>query len=117
MADKSLNKYISETGICSRREADTYIEQGRVTLNGIVATKGNRATELDEVLLDGEPLKKKVKPVYLAFHKPPGITCTTDLQDKSNIIDFIRYKERIFPIGRLDKPSEGLIFWQMMVTL
>ena len=108
--DKSLNKYISETGFCSRREADNYIDQGRVTINDNVAIKGNRVMDGDVVEIDGEPLKKKDKTVYLAFNKPPGITCTTDLKDKTNIISFINYKSRIFPIGRLDKPSEGLIF-------
>jgi 23S rRNA pseudouridine2604 synthase len=108
--DKSLNKYISETGFCSRREADKFIEQGRVTINDTVAIKGNRVNPGDLVEVDGEPIKKKNKPVYIAFNKPVGITCTTDLKDKSNIISFINYKSRIFPIGRLDKPSEGLIF-------
>ena len=108
--DKSLNKYISETGFCSRREADNYIDQGRVTINDTVAIKGNRVNQGDVVEIDGEPLKKKDKTVYIAFNKPVGITCTTDLKDKTNIISFINYKSRIFPIGRLDKPSEGLIF-------
>jgi 23S rRNA pseudouridine2604 synthase len=108
--DKSLNKYISETGFCSRREADKYIEQGRVTINGSIASKGNRVMEKDKVELDGEPLKIKAKTVYLAFNKPAGITSTTDLKDRSNIISYINYPNRIFPIGRLDKPSEGLIF-------
>lgn len=108
--DKSLNKYISETGFCSRREADNYIDQGRVTINGNVAVKGNRVLPGDVVEIDGEPIKKKEKPVYIAFNKPVGITCTTDLKDKTNIISFINFKSRIFPIGRLDKPSEGLIF-------
>jgi 23S rRNA pseudouridine2604 synthase len=108
--DKSLNKYISETGFCSRREADHYIDQGRVTINDRMAIKGNRVNPGDVVEIDGEPIKKKDKPVYMAFNKPVGITCTTDLKDKSNIISFINYKSRIFPIGRLDKPSEGLIF-------
>ena len=108
--DKSLNKYISETGFCSRREADKYIEQGRVTINDNVAIKGNRVLSGDVVEVDGEPVKKKDKTVYLVFNKPVGITCTTDLKDKHNIISFIGYKSRIFPIGRLDKPSEGLIF-------
>ncbi|MFZ1372100.1 MAG: 23S rRNA pseudouridine(2604) synthase RluF [Ferruginibacter sp.] len=109
--DTSLNKYISETGFCSRREADKYIEQMRVTINGKEATKGNRVGENDVVLVDGEPIrKKKRESVYLALNKPKGITCTTDLKDKTNIIDFINYKTRIFPIGRLDKRSEGLIF-------
>src|SRR5450432_1029129 len=108
--DTSLNKYISETGFCSRRMADTYIEELRVTINGKVAKKGNRVKENDVVLIDGEPLKKKNLPVYLMLNKPKGITCTTDLKDKTNIIDFINHKSRIFPIGRLDKFSEGLIF-------
>ena len=108
--DKSLNKYISETGFCSRREADKYIDQGRVTINDQVAIKGNRVMPGDTVEIDGEPIIKKQKTVYLAFNKPVGITCTTDLKDKFNIISFINYKSRIFPIGRLDKPSEGLIF-------
>ena len=109
--DISLNKYISETGFCSRREADKYIEQCRVTINGIEATKGNRVGEKDVVLVDGEPIKKKKNvSVYILLNKPKGITCTTDLKDKTNIIDFINFKSRIFPIGRLDKRSEGLIF-------
>ena len=108
--DKSLNKYISETGFCSRREADKYIDQGRVTINDNIAVKGNRVLPGDIVEIDGEPIKKKDKTVYLIFNKPVGITCTTDLKDKHNIISFINYKNRIFPIGRLDKPSEGLIF-------
>ncbi|MFM2360642.1 MAG: rRNA pseudouridine synthase [Bacteroidota bacterium] len=108
--DKSLNKYISETGFCSRRDADKYIDQGRVTINDNIALKGNRVNPGDIVEIDGEPLKKKDPVVYMAFNKPVGITCTTDLKDKDNIISFINYKKRIFPIGRLDKPSEGLIF-------
>ncbi|MGN6510152.1 MAG: 23S rRNA pseudouridine(2604) synthase RluF [Chitinophaga sp.] len=108
--DISINKYIAETGFCSRREADKYIEQGRVTINDNIASKGNRVTDGDVVEIDGEPLKKKKAPVYLALNKPKGITCTTDLKDKSNIIDYVGYKSRIFPIGRLDKLSEGLIF-------
>jgi 23S rRNA pseudouridine2604 synthase len=106
----SLNKYISETGFCSRRQADEYIDQLRVTINGKEAHKGNRVKEGDIVLVDGEPIKKKAAAVYLMLNKPKGITCTTDLKDKTNIIDFIHYKTRIFPIGRLDKRSEGLIF-------
>ena len=107
----SLNKYISETGFCSRREADKYIEQCRVTINGKEAHKGNRVGENDVVLVDGEPIKKKKHTaVYILLNKPKGVTCTTDLKDKTNIIDFINFKSRIFPIGRLDKRSEGLIF-------
>lgn len=108
--DTSLNKYISDSGFCSRREADQYIEQARVTINGELGWKGSRVKPGDKVLVDGEPLPKKKAPVYLMLNKPKGITCTTDRNDKTNIIDFIRYKQRIFPIGRLDKLSEGLIF-------
>jgi 23S rRNA pseudouridine2604 synthase len=110
MEDKSLNKYISETGICSRRAADKLIEEGRVTINQQVARKGNRVTENDHVEIDGKPLLAKPSTVYLAFHKPRGVTSTTDLKDKANIIDYLNYPNRIFPIGRLDKDSDGLIF-------
>ena len=85
------------------------IEAGRVRINGTVAKKGNRVFPGDQVTLDGQPLKAKPTPIYMAFNKPPGITSTTDLRDASNIIDYIGYPERIFPIGRLDKPSTGLI--------
>ena len=105
----SLNKYISQTGICSRREADKWIDAGRVQINGKVAVKGNRVFEKDDVKLDGKSIVNKNKLIYIALHKPPGVTCTTDLKDKDNIIDFIGHPQRIFPIGRLDKPSTGLI--------
>lgn len=105
----SLNKYISSTGICSRREADQLISEGRVTLNGQIAFKGNRVGENDIVRLDSQELRIKVRPVYLMLNKPKGITSTTDLKDKSNIIDFLNFEQRIFPIGRLDKDSTGLI--------
>ena len=107
-----LNKYLSEVGYCSRREADRLIETGRVTINGIVPEMGTKVSPNDVVAVDGELIKnKKDKPVYLAFNKPVGIVCTTDTRvEKDNIIDFINYTKRIFPIGRLDKPSEGLIF-------
>jgi 23S rRNA pseudouridine2604 synthase len=105
----SLNKFISQTGICSRREADRWIESGRVKINGKIAQKGNRVFEKDQVSIDGKPLKNKPKQVYIALHKPPGITCTTDRKDRTNIIDFVNHPKRIFPIGRLDKPSSGLI--------
>ena len=108
--DISLNKYISDSGFCSRREADRYIEECRVTINGKDAHKGNRVKEGDIVLVDGEPVRKKKTAVYIMLNKPKGVTCTTDLKDKTNIIDFVNYKTRIFPIGRLDKLSEGLIF-------
>lgn len=105
-----LNKFISDTGFCSRREADKLIEQGLVTVNGQPGTLGTKVTEQDQVLVNGKPLKAKPRRVYLAYHKPVGITCTTELDVKGNIIDAISYPERIFPIGRLDKESEGLIF-------
>lgn len=112
MSDQSisLNKYISQTGICSRREADKWIDAGRVKINGQLAIKGNRVFENDKVSIDDHPLVNKPKLVYLLLNKPPGITCTTDLKDKDNIIDFVNYPMRIFPIGRLDKASSGLIF-------
>ncbi|MFB6456510.1 23S rRNA pseudouridine(2604) synthase RluF [Chitinophaga sp. Hz27] len=106
----SINKYISDTGFCSRREADKLIEQARVTINDNIASKGDRVQPGDVVEVDGEPLKKKKTTVYIALNKPKGITCTTDTKDKTNIVDFINYSSRIFPIGRLDKLSEGLIF-------
>ena len=105
----SLNKYISSTGICSRREADKLIEAGRVKINGAVAQKGNRVETDDEVMVDNKSLNIKPKQVYIAFNKPPGITCTTDLRHRDNIINFINHPQRIFPIGRLDKASSGLI--------
>ena len=105
-----LNKFISDTGFCSRREADKLIENGRVTVNGKPVELGLRVQSSDKVAVDGKPIGSKKQSVYLAFHKPVGITCTTELHVKGNIISYINYKERIFPIGRLDKPSEGLIF-------
>ncbi|GEA51532.1 pseudouridine synthase [Vibrio inusitatus NBRC 102082] len=107
---KRLNKFISETGFCSRREADKLIEQGRVTINGKVPEMGTKVTSEDEVLVDGNPLRAKRKAIYIALNKPTGITCTTERDIPGNIVDFIGHKERIFPIGRLDKPSDGLIF-------
>ena len=107
-----LNKYLSEVGYCSRREADKLISQGRVTLNGIKPELGTKVQERDSVEVDGKSVSQKQdKPVYLIFNKPVGIVCTTDTRvEKDNIIDYINYPKRIFPIGRLDKPSEGLIF-------
>ncbi|GAB59766.1 23S rRNA pseudouridine(2604) synthase RluF [Rheinheimera nanhaiensis] len=105
-----LNKFISDTGICSRREADKYIEQGQVSVNGLIASVGTKVSRHDTVLINGKPLPDKPKRVYLAYHKPVGITCTTERHIQGNIIDAIKYPQRIFPIGRLDKPSEGLIF-------
>ena len=104
-----LNNYISATGLCSRREADTLIEEKRVKVNGVVAVLGMRVNEEDEVLVDDLPIKPKKKFVTLAYYKPAGITCTSEPDVKGNIIDAVNYPERIFPIGRLDKESEGLI--------
>ena len=111
-ATTRLNKFLSEAGYCSRRAADQLIEKGRVRINGVVAELGTQVAPGDEVRVNGKPvLLPREKPVYLAFHKPVGIVCTTDTRvEKDNIIDFINYPKRIFPIGRLDKPSEGLIF-------
>ena len=107
-----LNKYFSEIGFCSRRAADKLIEQGRVKVNNQGALVGQKITQNDEIKVDGEILNiSKEKQIYLAFNKPVGIVCTTDTRvEKNNIIDFINYPSRIYPIGRLDKPSEGLIF-------
>ena len=106
-----INKYLSETGFCSRREADRLIEQGRVTINGKIPEMGTKVSPGDEVRVNGELVQQKnEKPIYLAFYKPVGIECTTNLGVRDNIVDFINYPERIFPIGRLDKASEGLIF-------
>lgn len=107
---KRLNKFISETGICSRREADRLIEDGLVTVNGRVADLGVQVTVDDHIKVRGKPLKAKPLPVYIAYNKPVGITSTTDSQVPDNIVKAVNYKKgRIFPIGRLDKPSEGLI--------
>lgn len=105
-----LNKYISETGYCSRREADKLIESGRVTINGVKALMGIKVKEGTDVRVDGKPIKKTNELVYIALNKPVGITCTTEKKIKGNIVDFVNHKERIFPIGRLDKDSQGLIF-------
>ncbi len=104
-----LNKAISETGYCSRREADRLIEAKRVKVNGKIAVVGMQISQTDKITIDGKPLNSKPESVYLAFNKPRGITCTTDTAIEGNIIDYINYPERIFPIGRLDKDSEGLI--------
>ena len=108
-----INKYLSEIGYCSRRAADKLIEQGRVTINGKIPEMGTKISNEDEVRVNGKLVSqpKKKKMVYIAFNKPVGVVCTTDQKrEKNNIIDFINYPTRIFPIGRLDKPSEGLIF-------
>jgi 23S rRNA pseudouridine2604 synthase len=104
-----LNKFISETGVCSRREADKWIGAGRVTCNGQIAALGTRVQSGDEVRVDGEVIGAKKKQIYIALNKPVGITCTTEAHIEDNIIDLVGHAERIFPIGRLDKDSEGLI--------
>lgn len=107
-----INKYLTEIGYCSRRGADKLIDAGRVTINGKLPELGTKIAPNDVVCVDGKPVSKAAEEfVYLAFNKPVGIVCTTDTAvEKDNIIDFINYPKRIFPIGRLDKPSEGLIF-------
>ena len=111
VALKRINKFLSEVGYCSRREADKLIDAGRVTINGVIPEMGTKITADDVVAVDGvEITNTKTSFVYIAFNKPVGIVCTTDTGvEKDNIIDFINYPKRIFPIGRLDKPSEGLI--------
>jgi len=108
-----INKYLSEVGFCSRRAADRLIEEGKVTINGEITEIGSKVEEGDQVEVEGQKIinPTKQKNIYLAFNKPIGIVCTTDRRlEPDNIIDFIKYPKRIFPIGRLDKPSEGLIF-------
>jgi 23S rRNA pseudouridine2604 synthase len=104
-----INKYLSERGLCSRREADGWIAAGRVTVNGAIASLGTRVTASDAVAVDGAPVGTPARHVYLAFHKPVGIECTTDTRVPHNIVEFVAHRERVFPIGRLDKDSEGLI--------
>lgn len=110
-----LNKHISDTGACSRREADRLIAEGRVTVNGLRARIGAEVGEGDQVLVDGQPLRARTaakgqrRHVYIALNKPVGVTCTTESSVKGNIVDFVGHEQRIFPIGRLDKDSEGLI--------
>ncbi|ADQ83148.1 ribosomal large subunit pseudouridine synthase f [Riemerella anatipestifer] len=106
-----INKYLSEVGFCSRREADKILEQGRITINGKIPELGTKVSAEDEIKVDGKLITEpKEENVYIAFNKPVGIVCTTDTKrEKNNIIDYIKYPKRIFPIGRLDKPSEGLI--------
>ncbi|MBL4939663.1 MAG: 23S rRNA pseudouridine(2604) synthase RluF [Lutibacter sp.] len=106
----NLNKFISSTGICSRREAEKFIVEGRVTINGKTTKLGNRVFDGDVVKVNGQLLKSKPKTLYIAFNKPIGIVCTTDSKERKNIVKYINHPERLFPIGRLDKPSQGLIF-------
>jgi 23S rRNA pseudouridine2604 synthase len=106
----NLNKYISSSGICSRREAEKFITEGRVTINGKATQLGNRVAKKDVVKLDGRLVEPKNITLYIALNKPVGVVSTTDEREPDNIIEFMNYPERLFPIGRLDKPSEGLIF-------
>jgi len=107
-----INKYLSEVGYCSRRAADKLIEEGKVTINGIVPEMGTKIVQGDEVRVNGKLISESIeKPVYIAFNKPVGVVCTTDTKvERNNIVEYINYPKRIFPIGRLDKASEGLIF-------
>lgn len=111
MEKTRINKYLSEVGFCSRREADKMLEQGRITVNSAIPEMGTKVSEEDEILVDGISIRKpEEEHVYIALNKPVGIVCTTDTKrEKNNIVDFINHPKRIFPIGRLDKPSEGLI--------
>ena len=106
-----INKYLSEVGYCSRRAADKLLEDGRITINGKIPELGTKVSDEDEIFVDGKSIKKTEQDfVYIAFNKPVGIVCTTDTKrEKNNIVDYINHPKRIFPIGRLDKPSEGLI--------
>lgn len=104
-----INKYLSDAGVCSRREADRYIAEGKVTIDGVPAQMGSRVFSHNKVSFCGKPVNKADKKVLIAFNKPVGIVCTTDPREPDNIIDFINYPTRIYPIGRLDKDSEGLI--------
>ncbi len=106
----NINKFISSTGICSRREAEKFILDGKVTINGKPAQLGNRIFDGDTVKVNGQSLKAKPKTLYIAYNKPVGIVCTTDSKERNNIVNAIGHPERLFPIGRLDKPSQGLIF-------
>ncbi len=111
MEQTRINKYLSEVGYCSRREADRLLEQGRITINGKIPELGTKVTDQDEIFVDGISIRKdEEEHVYIALYKPVGIVCTTDTKrERDNIIDFVNHPKRIFPIGRLDKPSEGLI--------
>ena len=111
MEKTRINKYLSEVGFCSRREADKMLEQGKITVNGAVPEMGTKVSEEDEILVDGISIRKQEEDhVYIALNKPVGIVCTTDTKrELNNIVEFVNHPKRIFPIGRLDKPSEGLI--------
>lgn len=104
-----INKFLGDAGVCSRREADTFISQGKVTIDGVVAEMGSRVFPGQKVVFNGRELKKQEDQVLIAFYKPVGIVCTTDTREPDNVIDFLNYGKRIYPIGRLDKDSEGLL--------
>lgn len=111
MEKTRINKYLSEVGYCSRRAADKLLEEGRITINGKIPELGTKVSDADEICVDGISIRKSGEEhIYIAFNKPIGIVCTTDTKrEKNNIVDYINHPKRIFPIGRLDKPSEGLI--------
>lgn len=104
-----LNKYLSDAGVCSRRQADRWVEEGKITINGNMAVMGQRVLPGDKVAVNGKPIKKEEDKVLLAYNKPRGIVCTTSKVEKNNIVDYINYDKRIYPVGRLDKDSSGLI--------
>ncbi len=104
-----LNKYLSDIGVCSRRAADRLAQDGKITVNGIAAQPGMRVTPKDDIRVEGKPVRKEEQKVYLALNKPRGIVCTAEKREKNNIIDYVNYPLRIYPVGRLDKDSEGLI--------
>ena len=104
-----INKYLSQCGICSRREADRLLDQGKIIINGITAKKGDRVSDTDEILLDGKKVSHKEEEIIIAFNKPAGVVCTCEKKEKNNIIDYLDFPSRIYPVGRLDKESTGLI--------
>lgn len=104
-----INKYLSEAGVCSRREADRQVEAGNVTIDGVAASMGAKVLPGQTVLFCGKPVKKEDEMILLAFHKPTGVVCTAEKREKNNVVDYINYPKRIYPIGRLDKDSEGLL--------
>ena len=104
-----INKYLSEAGVCSRREADRLLEEGRITIDGVPAVMGSKVTLGQVVMLDGKKVSKEEETIVIAFNKPVGVVCTSAKEEKNNIIDYIGYEKRIYPVGRLDKESQGLI--------
>lgn len=109
MEEIRINKYLSEAGLCSRREADRLLEAGRVTVDGVRAVTGQKVTGKEYICVNGKAVEPETEEILLAFHKPKGIVCTTSKKEKDNIVDYIHYGKRIYPVGRLDKESEGLI--------